>query len=205
MLATGRQHQGRRAGEMRTAPLIGHVRELRQHQGAGWPRRRRACRTSGPTARPGIPFSASTHRPESSATAGSPVNAAEARALSSAFSAKVAPVSAHLRGAGKLAEPGQLDVDMARGQDPGQLGELVRVGGGQEQPRRACTSGPRSSGQRLGLQPGQLGAAGDGQVEQLVEQARPNGSRSAVPWTSTNCPSPVQTTFMSVSAATSSS
>ena len=35
--------------------------------------------------------------------------------------------------------------------------------------------------------------------------SRPNGSRSAVPWISTKPPSPVQTTFMSVSAAESSS
>ena len=37
------------------------------------------------------------------------------------------------------------------------------------------------------------------------EISRLNGSRSAVPWISTNPPSPVQTTFMSVCAATSSS
>ena len=36
-------------------------------------------------------------------------------------------------------------------------------------------------------------------------RSRSNGSRSAVPWTSTNLPSPVHTTFMSVWAATSSS
>ena len=39
----------------------------------------------------------------------------------------------------------------------------------------------------------------------VSSSARLNGSRSAVPWTSTRPPSPVMTTFMSVSARTSSS
>ena len=42
---------------------------------------------------PGIPLSASTVSPESSATAGSPVYPTASRAFISAFSANVAPVS----------------------------------------------------------------------------------------------------------------
>ena len=61
-----------------------------------------------------------------------------------------------------------------------------------------------SPGQRLLLHAGQVGAALLGEVEQGVELGAVEGAPSAVPCTSTNFPSPVITTFMSVSARTSS-
>src|SRR6202022_1881590 len=54
---------------------------------------------------PGMPPSASTHRPESSATAGRPVERAIARAFSSAFSSNVAPVSATSGAPGNSSSP----------------------------------------------------------------------------------------------------
>ena len=70
---------------------------------------------------------------------------------------------------------------------------------------------PNHRGQRRPARPGYPLKFGEGratlrsQLEQLVEQLLLKGAPSAVPCTSTNAPSPVMTTFMSVSAATSSS
>src|SRR6185437_3290970 len=55
-----------------------------------------------------MPLSASTHRPESSETAGRPVKAAIARALSSAFSSNVAPVSGTSGAPGNSSRPASL-------------------------------------------------------------------------------------------------
>ena len=88
---------------------------------------------------PGEPPSTSTARPESSATAGSPLCAAASRALSSAFSAKVTPVSATSGLAssrpttGVEVEPG---ADRASARISPQLGDLVLVAGGEHQPGR---------------------------------------------------------------------
>ena len=75
---------------------------------------------------PGAPPSTSTHRPESSATAGRPVAWARACALSRAFSAKVTPVSltSGMSRVGVGAD--QFDVESGVGEDGVQLGDLVR-------------------------------------------------------------------------------
>ncbi len=117
-----------------------------------------------------MPLSASTVSPESSATAGSPVCAAASRALISAFSAKVAPVSGTSGYAGTSPRP-MTSTGTSGVQDPAQLVQLVRVAGGEDevftgpaQPagsRRAARSRPppgraarpacrRSNGRALG-------------------------------------------------------
>ena len=85
----------------------------------------RAARTSAPKT-PGIPPSTSTHRPESSATAGSPVAAATARALSRAFPANVAPVSATSGTSGNASMPTTSTGRPSVVEDPAQLVDLVR-------------------------------------------------------------------------------
>ena len=52
-----------------------------------------------------MPLSASTHSPESSATAGRPVWAAIARAFNSAFASNVAPVSGTSGASGNQSRP----------------------------------------------------------------------------------------------------
>src|SRR5690242_14644459 len=116
-----------------------------------------------------MPFSASAQIPESSATAGSPVNAAIARALSSAFSSNVAPVSATSGAPGKSARlvsetpaPGPPEPSRIRDSSVSLCGLNVAS------TRRAVTA-PSLLGQRRGLPPGQLGAAGRRQPEHLVQ------------------------------------
>ena len=58
-----------------------------------------------------MPFSASTVRPESSETAGRPVCAAIARALSSALSANVLPGLRHVGRVGELVKADELAVE----------------------------------------------------------------------------------------------
>jgi hypothetical protein len=194
------QHEGRRAAE--GAP--------RRSSGtsASWAssssrlaRRRRAARPAGDRT-PGIPLRASTHSPESSATAGSPCGRATARALSSALPAKVSSVSGT---SGRSSNASTARRARRRGrlrEDAAQLGDLVRVARREHDPRsrpvRRTTRAPPSAG-------GSARRSRRRQVEQASSSARSNGSPSAVPCTSTKRPSPVMTTFMSVSAATSSS
>ena len=83
-------------------------------------------------------------------------------------------------------------------QQPPQLGELARVAGGQQQPRGHRASAAAcmrvSSAQPVTARSSSASRVG-----------RSNTAPSAVPCTSTKLPSPVQTTFMSVPARTSSS
>ena len=85
---------------------------------------KRAVRT------PGAPFSASDSMPESSAIAVRPVAAAAARALISALSAYVSPVSS---GDGSPSGSGS---SSTAPQQALELAELMVVAGGQEQPHR---------------------------------------------------------------------
>ena len=90
LIRTGHQCAGRDEG--RATTLIGHVTQLRQQQ--------RCVAGSSPCvpdhradSTPGMPLSAATSSPESSATVGIPVAANPSRALARALSSNVAPVS----------------------------------------------------------------------------------------------------------------
>ena len=200
-LATVGQHQRGRAARTR-APRrsSGDVGELGEHAARGWPGRRRAARPSAPRARPGMPLSASTHSPESSATAGRPVAAHDRAGLEQRVVRERRP------GLGDLGYVGERrPARRARRRRPAssrirrQLLDLVRVA------RREDDAGhddraPRCCSRVSSAQPG------DGEVEQRVEHRR---GRTARP---RRCPAPrrsdrrrCSTTFMSVSAATSSS
>ena len=110
-----------------------------------------------------MPLSASTAIPESSATAGKPVYRTASRALSSALSAKVAPVSGASGYSGTSRSPTT--------STPGTASASSRCSSTSFPALRVASSSrvltaPR---QRLLLQPGELAAAGDGEVEQRVE------------------------------------
>src|SRR3954454_448118 len=101
----------------------------------------------------------------------------------------------HLGDAGEGVDGHELDRDVRLREDPAHLLDLVRVPGRQDDhAERACAWSLASS-----RQPAEPRSSSES------SRARSKGSRSAVPWTSTKRPSPVQTTFMSVSARTSSS
>ena len=68
---------------------------------------------------PGMPFSASTSSPESSATDGSPVATNASRALASAFSSNVAPVSGASSNGGDVVQRQQRQPTPARRRAPG--------------------------------------------------------------------------------------
>ena len=85
-------HQRTRRDEGRATTLIGHIAQLRQQQRGvagvvAVPPDHRAEST------PGMPLSAATSNPRSSATVGNPVAANPSRALARALSSNVAPVS----------------------------------------------------------------------------------------------------------------
>ena len=113
-----------RRGRRRSGP----ARSSRLARSSPWRPLQRADST------PGIPFSASTVRPESSATDGSPVAAAASRALARAFSANVAPVSGASGNSGTSASPTDR---RTRREHPPQLDELARVAGGEQHARCA--------------------------------------------------------------------
>src|SRR5581483_7818386 len=116
---------------------------------------------------PGMPFSASTHSPESSATDGRPVYAAIARAFSRAFSSNVAPVSATSGASGNLPRPMTSTPLDARIRASSRILPSFLVARTTEP---AGAAGSASSATQRGfLQPGQLGAACRGQVEQVAE------------------------------------
>ncbi len=130
--------------------------------------------------------------------AGRPVAATRARALRRAFSSQC------LTGLLDVADLGRPGPELhARPQDLGDLPRLVRIGGRQDVIRSRGLVG-RWVGQRGGLEVEQGGDAVLGEGQQLVQLARLNGAPSAVPWTSTNRPDDVMTTFMSTSARLSS-
>ncbi len=94
-------------------------------------------------------------------------------------------------------QPDELDGQPQPAEDLAELGDLVRVACGQDHPghdRSASACRWVSSAQPPAARPSSRSS-----------RARSNGSRSAVPCTSMYRPSPVITTFMSVSARTSSS
>ena len=88
-----RRRARRRRARRRTPPAGRRRAHLAQQLGEVLLVARVARRRSAPTRRRGAPPSARASMPESSATAGMPVAAAAARALPSAFSANVSPVS----------------------------------------------------------------------------------------------------------------
>ena len=171
--------------------------------GPGWRGRRRARPPSGPR----TPLACRAARPRRGRSRRRPragryrrrsrgPSAARCRRTSGRFPATSgAP--------GKASSPASAVGETGRGKDAGELGDLVLIARREDHARGARTAGSATKG--FCLQPGQLRAPGRGEVEQQVSIARPNGSRSAVPWISTKSPTPVQTTFMSVSAAESSS
>src|SRR5689334_8518478 len=114
-----------------------------------------------------MPLSASTVRPESSETAGRPVYAAIARALSSALSANVLPVSATSGASGKSSRPTSSPAKPASAR--------MRLSSATLCAFLVASTTRRSATERLGLQgrvlqTGQLRAAGRAQVEQAVQQ-----------------------------------
>ena len=158
--APGRTRRRRRSAHLAARP----VRRRSGRAAAG------CCAASdfgGPDQRaestPGIPLSASTQRPESSATVGSPVAASPARALSSALPSKVGWSSTGSSYVGTSSSPSTSTLGEVLGEDPLHLGELLGVARGQED---ACVTGGQ---QRLLLQPGQVGAALLAEREQRVE------------------------------------
>ena len=112
---------------------------------------------------PGIPLSASTQMPLSSASDGSPVAATPARALRSALPSNVGSVSAGSSYGVDVVQPEHLDVGHDVGQDPAQLLELLRVARREEDLAHARMP-DRRRGLRLML--GELGAALHREVEQ---------------------------------------
>ena len=124
--------------------------------------------------------------PESSAKAGRPVASAAARALISAFSAYVSPVSSGLGSAVRQR------VEREARQQPLELADLVGVAGGEDH-ASAASCAARS--------PSIPVCASASNSSRWV---RESGVRSAVACTSTSPPSPVMTTFASTSAEESS-
>ena len=89
-------------------------------------------------------------------------------------------------------------VDLPAGQGAPQLGELVRVAGGEPCPHsRGASAAARCACASCSIPPAARSSSSS-------SSSRVNGSRSAVAWTSTSRPSAVITTFMSVSACESS-
>ena len=130
--------------------------------------------------------------------AGSPVARETACAFRSAFSSNVSPVSATSGASGKASRPTRSMSKFGVGQDSAHLDHLVLIAGGQNdasthRPSASCCSRV-SSAQPV-----------DARSSSASSSDRSKGTPSAVPCTSMKRPSPVQTTFMSVSAVTSSS
>src|SRR6266571_626396 len=128
-----------------------------------------------------MPFSASTQRPESSATAGRPVNSATARALISAFSANVPPVSAGWGAPGKSARPARSTPMRAVAPAAKILASsAILCAFFVASTMRGAWFAMRQPLSQIGegglLQLGQLSAAGYGQVEHPVEHRAIEGS-----------------------------
>ena len=158
-----------------------------------WPPAQRADST------PGIPFSASTHSPESSATAGLPVCATTARAFSRAFSVNVAPVSATSGMSGYSLRSVTLTSTLLAARMRRSSASFLALRVARIRPASVMSPARRCCSRVSSAHPATPRSSSSSR------SSRPNGSRSAVPWTSTKLPSPVHTTFMSVWAATSSS
>src|SRR3984885_6451817 len=117
---------------------------------------------------PGMPFSAFTVRPESSETAGRPVCAAIARALSSALSANVLPVSGTSGASGNSSRPTSSPRNPASARMRFSSATLCAFLVAST--TRELTATERLGLQRHVLQAGQLRTAGRAQVEQAVQQ-----------------------------------
>src|ERR1700757_3609493 len=111
---------------------------------------------------PGMPLSAFTVRPESSDTAGKPVYAAIARALSSALSANVLPVSGTSGAPGNASRPTSSPANPASARMRLSSATLCAFLVASTT-RPLPTQGPR-------LQAGQLRASGGAEVKQAVQQ-----------------------------------
>src|ERR1700733_12814448 len=124
---------------------------------------------------PGIPFSAFTVRPESSDTAGRPVCAAIARALSSALSANVLPVSGTSGASGNSSRPTSSPRNPASARMRLSSATLCAFLVARTTRRRGAPVGELAATARLGLQrhvlqARQLRAPGRAQVKQAVQQ-----------------------------------
>ena len=150
--------------------------------------------------------SASTSSPESSARAGRFACRASARAFSSALARYVAPLSSTTGALGTSSRPTQLDAGARR------AGPRARAA------CRGCASPRASSGAAahasataaasvaLLLRASAAAMPFAASARHLAQlRAAVNGALSAVPCTSTYCPLPVMTKFMSTSARLSSS
>ena len=130
-----RPRRDQRAGrhERRAAPLVGHVTQLRQQQ----------CGVGGVVAvvpaqradsTPGIPFSASTSKPGVVGHLAKPVAANASRALASALSSNVAPVSgASSNGATSFSDTSVDARQPGAVEHPAQLRQLLAVAAGDQQ------------------------------------------------------------------------
>src|SRR6478735_7264969 len=114
-----------------------------------------------------MPLSASTASPESSATAGWPVAAATARALSSAFSWKLRPVSATSGTSGNSSTPTRSTASPASARIRLSSTTLCALRVARTTVGRDATA--RSAREGRALERGQVGAAAGGEVEQRVE------------------------------------
>src|ERR1700757_394959 len=118
---------------------------------------------------PGMPLSAFTVRPESSDTAGKPVYAAIARALSSALSANVLPVSGTSGASGNSSRPTSSPANPASASMRLSSATLCAFLVASTTRVPACGT-VVSVTKGLRLHAGQRGAAGRPQVEQAVQQ-----------------------------------
>ena len=141
-----------------------------------------------------MPFSASTHSPESSATDGRPVAAAADARLHQRVLGEGQPVLDDVGSVGPAAGTSSTS-DAGRAQDVGAAPRACARCAWPAPAGRSCVR------ERLLLQPVSVGAAGR-RRGRAARRAAPGRTAppSAVPCTSTNAPSPVITTFMSVSA-----
>src|SRR6478609_9573083 len=99
----------------------------------------------------------------------------------------------------RIVQANHSQVGLHVGEDAPQLGEFVGIAGG-EQHLRGHHAASTSAWILANWEQPLIARSSI-----ASSSARRNGAPSAVPWTSTNSPEPVRTTFMSVSARTSSS
>ena len=173
-----RQGERRRAHEPGGESLVRGVRELREHSSRF--ALSSPCRPDQRADRmPGIPLSASTARPESSATAGSPSPRSDGVRLEQRVVGERLARLGHVGDRGRVGEvvdPEHVDREARVGEDPAQLHDLVRVAGRQQQRAHVDSASTCSRGQ--------VGAPRGRQVQQLVEQRR---GRTGPP---RQCPAP---------------
>ena len=144
---------------------------------------------------PGTPPSASTSRPESSASAGRPLWRATACALSAGVGEEGVAVLGDRRQLGIVGQRAQRDRRV--GEQRAQLAQLAGVAGGGDQDHAGA--GARRGSARWRAPSSAIASLPSvGQAGRAAR--RVNGCASAVPCTSTKRRSPVMTRFMSTSA-----